>query len=100
MGRGSGVHHRAAAWWRALASVQAKVRAVEGRHFVGHADCNRLRLRGRQDDSLDIQKIKQRDERELSWGLGEVIDSADIVISNEDSIEELRKRVEDFFSSL
>ena len=35
--------------------------------------------RGREDDSKDIKLIKERDKRELSWGLGDVIASADIV---------------------
>jgi dephospho-CoA kinase len=60
----------------------------------------RAMSRGREDDSLDIEKIKKRDERELGWGLDTVIESADIVISNEDSIEEFRKRIEDVFYSL
>ena len=55
--------------------------------------------RGREDDSCDIEKIKERDKRELGWGLGKVIDSADIVISNECSINEFRKRVQDVFDS-
>ena len=60
----------------------------------------RAMSRGREDDSLDIEKIKKRDERELGWGLDTLIESADIVISNEDSIEEFRKRIEDVFYSL
>jgi dephospho-CoA kinase len=49
--------------------------------------------RGRVDDSLDIQDIKDRDKRELNWGLGTVIASADIIVSNEDGIEEFREEI-------
>ena len=46
--------------------------------------------RGREDDSNDIKNIGERDKRELRWGIGDVIASADIVISNEGSIDEFR----------
>lgn len=49
--------------------------------------------RNRQDDSKDINKIKERDKRELRWGLDVVIASADIVISNEGSINEFKNKV-------
>jgi len=42
--------------------------------------------RGREDDSSDVQDFKDRDKRELSWGLGNVIASADIIIPNEDGL--------------
>ena len=50
----------------------------------------RAMSRGREDDSQDLNLIKERDKRELSWGLGNVIASADIVVSNECSLEEFR----------
>jgi dephospho-CoA kinase len=49
--------------------------------------------RHRIDDSIDIDLIKNRDLRELGWGLHNVILSADIVISNEKSISNFRKRI-------
>jgi dephospho-CoA kinase len=55
----------------------------------------RAMSRDRKDDSKDLEKIKERDRRELGWGLGDVIASADIVVSNDKSIEaffeEIRK---------
>ena len=39
--------------------------------------------REREDDSRDLEKIKDRDIRELRWGLGSVIKSADLVINND-----------------
>jgi dephospho-CoA kinase len=56
--------------------------------------------RGRKDDSNDIKTIEERDKRELRWGIGEVIALADIVISNEGSIDEFRKRVKEFLQKL
>ena len=53
--------------------------------------------RNREDDSKDLNLIKERDKRELSWGLGNVIASADIVISNEGSIEEFRNEIKRIF---
>jgi dephospho-CoA kinase len=53
--------------------------------------------RGRKDDSKDIVKIKARDHREICWGLNTVISSADIVIQNEGSLEELHKKVKQIF---
>jgi len=53
--------------------------------------------RCREDDSKDLNLIKERDKRELSWGLGNVIASADIVISNEGSVEEFRNEIKRIF---
>ncbi len=53
----------------------------------------RALTRTREDDSKDLQKIKERDRRELRWGLGVVIASADVVVSNEGDIEEFRDKV-------
>ena len=41
----------------------------------------------------DLQKIKERDKRELGWGLGRVIASADIVVLNEGSVEDFQKEI-------
>jgi len=35
----------------------------------------------------------ERDKRELSWGLEDVIASADIIIPNEKSLDNLRKEI-------
>jgi dephospho-CoA kinase len=56
--------------------------------------------RGRKDDSKDLKLIKERDKRELSWGLGNVIASADIVITNQGSINEFKKRIKEVFNKI
>jgi len=55
----------------------------------------RAMSRGRKDDSMDLKLIKERDQRERGWGLDRVIASADIVISNEGSIDEFRSNVKE-----
>jgi len=53
----------------------------------------RAMTRNRKDDSKDIDLVKKRDKRELSWGLGNVIASSDIVITNEAGIDEFRQKI-------
>ena len=60
----------------------------------------RAMSRGREDDSQNINLIKERDKRELSWGLGGVIASADIVISNEGPIEEFEQKIKELFNKI
>jgi len=56
--------------------------------------------RGREDDSSDIQDLINRDKRELSWGLGTVIASADIIVPNEDGIDEFRKEIRNVLKNI
>jgi dephospho-CoA kinase len=53
----------------------------------------RAMMRGRKDDSRNLDLIKERDRRELSWGLGNVIASADSVITNEGNLEDFKVKV-------
>jgi len=53
--------------------------------------------RGRRDDALDLEKVKERDSREIRWGLNKVIKSADIVISNNETIEEFKNKINHLF---
>ena len=53
----------------------------------------RAMSRDREDDSKDLNLIKERDKRELSWGLGNVIASADIVVSNEGSVGKFKAEI-------
>ncbi|KYK21626.1 hypothetical protein AYK24_08835 [Thermoplasmatales archaeon SG8-52-4] len=50
--------------------------------------------RGREDDSSDVQDFKDRDKRELNWGLGNVIASADIIIPNEDGLATFKDKIQ------
>ena len=60
----------------------------------------RAMTRDREDDSKDINRVKERDQRELGWGLGSLIASADIVIPNEGDIDGFRKQVKDILEGL
>lgn len=60
----------------------------------------RAYARGRKDDSKDIKDLEERDKRELGWGLGVVIASADIVISNEGNIVEFHNKIRDIFNKI
>jgi len=60
----------------------------------------RAMSRGRQDDSKDIEKVKERDRREIGWGLAEVIASSDIVISNEKDIESFKAEIRKIFDKI
>jgi dephospho-CoA kinase len=48
--------------------------------------------RARTDDSRNLHDIKQRDLREISFGLKDVIKNANFHIFNEGSIEELKEK--------
>ena len=50
-------------------------------------------LRQRKDDSNDLRKIEERDKREIKWGIKDLISTADIIISNEHSINDFRREV-------
>lgn len=50
----------------------------------------RVKRRLRADDAMSLETFKARDERELGWGLGDVIAAADLMIVNEGSLEQFR----------
>jgi len=52
----------------------------------------RLLLRGRSDDPKTIEELKERDKREMSLGITEVINKADYVILNDISVKKLQKK--------
>jgi len=59
---------------------------------------HRMMKRQREDDSINIEDLKRREKRELSWGLGDVIAMADIVVTNEGSMEEFREKIREILS--
>jgi len=56
--------------------------------------------RGRQGDSKDERRIKERDQREIRWGLDKVIDAANITIENEGSVDEFREEINKLLDEL
>ncbi|HON80998.1 MAG TPA: AAA family ATPase [Methanoregulaceae archaeon] len=47
----------------------------------------RLSSRGREDDRLDREELRERDRREISWGLGRALACADMLILNDRDLE-------------
>lgn len=60
----------------------------------------RFLTRGREDDGKDIQDLINRDKRELNWGLGSVIASADIVIPNQGSLKIFKDEIKKIFNKI
>ncbi|MCQ2977578.1 MAG: flagellar hook-basal body complex protein FliE [archaeon] len=60
----------------------------------------RLQLRNREDDSSDYEDFKERDQRELEFGIGTVIATSDYLIKNETSLEDYEKEIEDLLNEL
>jgi len=58
----------------------------------------RLMERGREDDSINLENLKKREKREMSWGIGNVIAMADIVVINEGSRKEFRNKIREILS--
>jgi dephospho-CoA kinase len=58
----------------------------------------RLYNRGRSDDSTELKVFRERDQRELTVGLGNVIAMAEYVIVNEGSREETNAKIEEVLS--
>jgi len=53
----------------------------------------RLAERGRDASDGDLEALRARDERELEFGMGKVMDTADYRIENTDTLESFRARV-------
>ncbi|MCI4371517.1 MAG: flagellar hook-basal body complex protein FliE [Thermoplasmata archaeon] len=51
---------------------------------------DRMLRRRRKDDAGSIEAFRTRDLRELSWGLGDVIATADLMLVNEGSLDDFR----------
>lgn len=53
----------------------------------------RLMRRDRHDAPRSEEDFRQRDERELGWGLGDLIAQADLMIENEGTLDEFHRKV-------
>jgi dephospho-CoA kinase len=54
---------------------------------------DRLLDRARDDSDLDREALREREERELGFGMGDVMDRADLVIENTDTLDAYRERI-------
>jgi len=53
----------------------------------------RLTERGRDISDADHEALRDREERELGFGMGEVMDEADVTIENRGTLGEFRERI-------
>lgn len=60
----------------------------------------RLKARGRGDDPETWKEFKERDKRELGYGMGRAISSAEFKIDNESDLSELEKKVRQVFEEI
>jgi dephospho-CoA kinase len=51
----------------------------------------RVRSRGRSDDMTTPEELRQRDERELGYGMGDAIEEADVTVNNDGSLEQFHE---------
>ncbi len=58
----------------------------------------RLTRRNRSDDPKSWEEFKEREERELNFGIGNSIASADFMIINDDGLDQLEKNFQDIIS--
>jgi dephospho-CoA kinase len=69
-----------------------------------HADPDtrymRLKNRGRSDDPTNRQVFRERDHRELSFGMGNAIAMSDYIITNENGFESLEMGLEKVLKKL
>jgi len=60
----------------------------------------RIAARARSDDFTSADALKNRDDRELGWGLGNALKMADLHINNEGSLEEFSGTVKKLLGGL
>lgn len=65
---------------------------IVGIHASPGARYERLVRRAREDAPQNIDEFDARDSRELSWGLGDVLALADIMIDNSSTLEDFHER--------
>jgi dephospho-CoA kinase len=53
----------------------------------------RLGARERDDSDADSEALREREGRELGFGMGEVMDDADVVVENDATLEAFRERI-------
>ncbi|KXA90648.1 hypothetical protein AKJ62_00330 [candidate division MSBL1 archaeon SCGC-AAA259D14] len=61
---------------------------------------DRIKRRGREDDIEDFESFKEKDERELDWGMEEAMESADFTIINNGSVRDLKIKVSKIFGEI
>ncbi len=73
---------------------------VVGIHSSPGTRFRRIMKRKRVDDTFSKEKFDERDKRELSWGIGEVIALSDVMIVNEVEADEFKRNIEKVLEEL
>jgi dephospho-CoA kinase len=60
----------------------------------------RLSKRARPDDPKTLENLRERDQREISFGLNEVIISANYKVNNNFSVKEVQKIARDLILNI
>ncbi|MBM4237224.1 MAG: flagellar hook-basal body complex protein FliE, partial [Euryarchaeota archaeon] len=60
-------------------------------HASARTRFDRLRSRNRADAPVDFEQFRERDRRELGWGLGNLVALANHMIVNEGTLEEFKR---------
>ncbi|TFF86161.1 MAG: dephospho-CoA kinase [Promethearchaeota archaeon] len=71
--------------------------------FIKTDDKNRyqrIKERARKDDSNSVFDIKKREEREIGFGLLELIQRADYIVNNNSTIKDLKRRIRKLIKKL
>lgn len=66
---------------------------IIGVHAPSKTRYDRLVKRGREDAPHNIEEFNERDNRELGWGLGNVIAMSDIMIVNDSDLDSFKAEV-------
>ena len=61
---------------------------------------SRVSSRRRTDDIKTLEKFREKDRRELGWGLSEALSMADFTVVNEGTLGELRERAKEIFAKI
>ena len=61
---------------------------------------DRIISRKREDDMDNIEQLKERDAREIGWGMGEAIAASDRIIENTTTLNEYRKNIHELFEEM
>ncbi len=89
---------------RSLDEVYAFEEAFDVYTVVVHASPEtrfmRLKNRGRSDDPTNRQVFRERDHRELSFGMGDAIAMSDYIIMNENGVDHLERGLETLLRKL
>jgi len=89
---------------RSLDEVYAFEEAFDIYLVAAHASpetrYKRLRNRGRSDDPTNRQVFRERDHRELGFGMGDAIAMSNYIITNENGVENLERNLDTLLGKL